>query len=42
MIIVDVCQRFGWTYQEYLEQPEWFLDLIKVRMDIDSRKEKQK
>jgi hypothetical protein len=35
MLIVSICERFGWTYQEYMDQPLWFIDLLLAKMDID-------
>lgn len=40
MAIVVVCERFGWTYLEYLAQPYWFITLIHKKLDIDSQKER--
>jgi len=46
IIIVEICERFGWTYQEYLEQPAWFIDLIIEKNKTESqemkRREKEK
>lgn len=41
MFAVVVCERFGWTYYQYLDQPRPFLDLIKEKMKIDAQKEQQ-
>ena len=35
MLIVSICQEMGWTYQEYMEQPKWFIDLVKDKLQID-------
>jgi len=40
MIIAEVCLQYGWTYEEYLDQPIWFIDLIVRRMEIDAKKQK--
>jgi hypothetical protein len=29
---------FGWTYQEYMDQPVWFIDLILAKIDIDRQR----
>jgi hypothetical protein len=42
MIIVFICAEFKWTYQQYMDTPEWFIDLIKKKIDIDGRKQKNK
>jgi len=36
MQIVAICQEMGWTYDEYLDQPTWFIDLLKAKLEIDS------
>jgi len=36
MQIVSICQEMGWTYQEYMIQPVWFIDLLKDKLQIDS------
>jgi len=40
MLIVEICQMFGWDYYQYLAQPAWFLDLIHSRMEFDGKKAK--
>jgi len=42
MIIVVICEMYGWDYQTYLNQPSWFLDLIKNKIDIDGKKQASK
>ena len=41
MQIPIICESFGWTYQEYIEQPTWFINLIKERMQIDAKNQSQ-
>lgn len=36
MSIVILCCDMGWTYQEYLSQPEWFLDLLRIKRNFDA------
>lgn len=38
MQMVVICETFGWTVDEYLDQPQFFIDLIKAKMNIDSQK----
>lgn len=38
MEIVSICQEMGWTYFEYIEQPSWFLELLKTKLQIDSER----
>lgn len=28
MLAAVVCERFGWTWQEYQDQPAWFNQII--------------
>ena len=37
MQIVSICQVMGWGYQKYMEQPEWFIDLLQDKLQIDSK-----
>lgn len=39
MQMVVICENFGWTYEKYLEQPLFFLELIKGRFKIDSQRQ---
>ncbi len=25
MVIVDICERMGWDYHTYMDQPYWFI-----------------
>ena len=36
MKVVSICQEMGWTYNEYMNQPQWFLDLLEDKLKIDS------
>lgn len=42
MLVVAICQEFGWTYQEYMNQPITFIALIKEKMSIDTQKSAEK
>ncbi len=37
MKAVVLCEKFGWTYEEYLNQPFWLTTLAFERMKIDAR-----
>ena len=39
---VIICQKYGWTYNEYMETPNWFIELIVEKFKIDSQKQNQK
>ena len=38
MIVVAICEAFGWTYNQYLDQPVFFIELIKDKMRVDGEK----
>jgi len=39
MQLVILCEKMKWTYEEYLKQPDWFLDLLTLKMNLDSEYE---
>jgi len=41
MQMVILCKEMNWTYEEYLRQPDWFLDLLVLKMNLDSEYEKK-
>jgi hypothetical protein len=36
-MIAEICERFGWTYFEYQEQPAWFVELIIEKIKTEAR-----
>lgn len=38
MKIVSICQEMGWTFDEYMKQPNWFLNMLKDKLKIDTEK----
>lgn len=42
MQIVAICQEFGWTYGEYLQQPTWFLTLIREKLTRDQKDQERR
>ena len=46
MLVAIVCEKMGWTYQEYMEQPDEFIDMLKMKWQAESEyatiKEKEK
>ena len=38
MLIVSICQEMGWDYYTYMNQPNWFLELIINKIVIDNKK----
>jgi len=41
MLPVVICEKYGWTYGEYLDQPVDFIHLIAERMSIDAKEQEQ-
>lgn len=41
MLAVVVCERMAWDYQTYLAQPNWFIELVVRKLEIDA-KERQR
>jgi hypothetical protein len=39
MQMVTICEKFGWTYEEYQQQPAFFLMLIREKMVRDAKRE---
>lgn len=37
MFIVAVCEQFGWTYEQYWDQPVHFLELIRGKLECDNK-----
>lgn len=37
MLMVVICEMYGWTYQEYQDQPTFFLQLIKEKLLRDNK-----
>jgi len=44
ILIAEICEKFGWTYQQYLEQPAWFVELIveKIKMEGEEMKRRER
>lgn len=39
MQMVAICQEFGWTYEQYQNQPAYFLTLIREKMVKDNKRQ---
>lgn len=37
MLMVTICQEFGWTYDEYMQQPQYFLELLLEKMKCNQK-----
>jgi hypothetical protein len=42
MIIGRVCAETGWSYEQYLTQPEWLLDSVAIKIEITERVQRQR
>ena len=42
MDVVLLCDAYGWTYQEYIMQPKWFIELLVGKRMIDAKQNKAK
>lgn len=38
MMIVLICEKMKWTYQEYLCQPDWFIDTLRIKWNCEAEK----
>jgi hypothetical protein len=39
MQMVAICQEYKWTYQEYMSQPSYFIQLVKAKMVRDNKEQ---
>lgn len=40
VMMIKICKDYGWTYEQYMDTPQFFLDNIKEVYRIDSQKNK--
>jgi hypothetical protein len=38
--IAYVCEKMGWTYTEYMEQPDWFISVLLIKWNAESEQQK--
>ena len=36
-----ICLETGWDYEKYLNQPSWLIDLICIKLKVDSKSQKK-
>jgi len=41
-VIIQVCREMGWTYQEFQEQPSWFVDLLIELRNLEEKEFERK
>lgn len=42
MMIIEICEEFGWDYYQFLNQPVWFIDLIIEKSKAEARESKRR
>lgn len=42
MAMVTMCDLLGWTYDQYMEQPQWFVALLIGKKEIDAMSRSKK
>jgi len=40
--ILNMCQTFGWTYQDYLQRPLWFDALFEIKSRAEAKAQQVK
>lgn len=35
------CEKMNWTYQEYISQPNWFIELLLLKWNIENEVNKK-
>jgi len=35
--IATICEKMGWTFQEYLEQPYDFIEVVKAKLQAENK-----
>jgi hypothetical protein len=42
LLILEVCRVYGWTYDEYMAQPNFFTYAAMEKLIIDNKAEKRR
>lgn len=40
--IASICREMKWTYDEYCNQPDWFIETIQVMMSVEGKQNTSK
>lgn len=40
-MVASLCREMGWTYTEYMEQPEWFTETLRMMMQVEGEKARE-
>ena len=35
-LAVVVCEKMGWTFEEYLDQPDWFMQFLILKWEAEA------
>jgi len=41
MVQAVICREMKWTYEEYLDAPSWFIDMIVDMLQAEARANKK-
>jgi hypothetical protein len=39
-VFVELSERFGWTFQQILDQPDWYIKAIAEKLRVDAKRRK--
>jgi len=39
MLVVSIMREMGWTWEDYLSQPVFIIELLKAQLEIESRQQ---
>jgi hypothetical protein len=42
MVAALICREMGWTWQEYQNQPAWFIDIVLEMLKAEAEELKKK
>lgn len=37
--IAILCERMGWTFKEYENQPQWFLEVLELKSRLEAEQQ---
>lgn len=40
--VAHICKDYGWTYQEFLNTPQWFIEAILDKIEVENATIKMK
>jgi hypothetical protein len=41
MLMAAICERMGWDFHTYQQQPKWFIDLLIGKYELDAKRERE-